>query len=69
MTSKNESPRENLAYARRPDLSKQVTSDRIDEHLAKFLAAGGVVEVLGNTDWAKRAATNAAVKPSKPRAA
>ncbi|HEY4560188.1 MAG TPA: hypothetical protein VIG54_05555 [Lysobacter sp.] len=69
MTSKNDSPRENLAYARRPDLSRQITSDRIDEHMAKFIASGGVVEVLGNTDWNKRQATAAVVKPAKPRTA
>jgi hypothetical protein len=69
MTTRNDSPRENLAYARRPDLSRQITSDRIDEHMAKFLASGGVVEVLGNTDWNKRPAPAAVVKSAKPRPA
>lgn len=42
-------PQSPSPFARRPELGRQLTSDHIDAHLAAFHAAGGVVEVLGNT--------------------
>lgn len=42
------------SHARRPDLSRQLTSERIREHLATFEAGGGKVEVLGTTTVLKR---------------
>jgi len=54
-------------FARRIDVGRQITSERIDEHLAAFRAAGGVVEVLGNTPLHKpwRAAARGAAKPAE----
>lgn len=34
---------------RRADVSRELTREHISEHLAAFRAAGGTVEVLGNT--------------------
>jgi hypothetical protein len=55
------------ASSRRVDFGRQVTSERIDEHLTAFRAAGGVIEVLGNTPIHKpwRAATRGTGKPAE----
>lgn len=37
------------AFARGGDSGRQLTSERLDQHMAAFRAAGGKVEVLGNT--------------------
>lgn len=61
------SPAPPTTFARRLDVGRQITSERIDEHLAAFRAAGGVVEVLGNTPLHKpwRAATRSPAKPAE----
>ncbi len=43
-----------LPYRKTADLSKDVTSERIADHLAAFRAAGGAIEVLGVTPVLKR---------------
>ena len=35
--------------ARKPDASRDLTRERLAEHLAQFQQNGGTVEVLGNT--------------------
>lgn len=42
-------PAATSAFTRRTDLGRQITSERISEHLAAFEASGGIVERLGNT--------------------
>ncbi|MGY3266749.1 MULTISPECIES: hypothetical protein [unclassified Lysobacter] len=54
-----------VPYARRVDLSRQITSEHINEHLAAFEAAGGHVEVLGNTPTRKRKDDAPPVTPSE----
>lgn len=62
-----QAPAHATSLARRTDVGRQITSERIDEHLAAFRAAGGVVEVLGNTPLHKpwRAATRSPAKPTE----
>ena len=43
-----------LPYRKTADLSKDVTSERIADHLEAFRAAGGTIEVLGVTPVLKR---------------
>lgn len=43
-----------LPYRKAADLSKDVTSERIADHLAAFRAAGGTIEVLSVTPVLKR---------------
>ena len=57
-------PTSTTTYARRPDLSRQITSAHIADHVAAFQAAGGTVEVLGVTPVLKRLN-----KPDEPAAA
>ena len=66
-TSLPRSPAPPATFARRTDAGRQITSERIDEHLASFRAAGGVIEVLGNTPLHKpwRAATRSPAKPAE----
>ncbi|GAB6197193.1 hypothetical protein [Lysobacter xanthus] len=54
-------------YTRRPDLSRQITSAHIADHVAAFQAAGGTVEVLGTTPVLKRLKPDAepAAKPAR----
>ncbi len=52
-----------LPYRKTADLSKDVTSERIADHLDAFRAAGGTIEVLGVTPVLKRLG---AVEPVKP---
>lgn len=53
------------AYARRQDVSREITSEHIARHVEAFEASGGTVEVLGNTPMLKRVKTEApsAFKP------
>lgn len=54
-------------FVRRAETGRQITSEHLDAHLEAFRAAGGVVEVLGNTPIHKpwRAATRAPAKPAE----
>jgi hypothetical protein len=47
-------------FNRRADVSRQITSEHISAHMAAFRAAGGTVEVLGNTPMLKN------IKPAEP---
>lgn len=47
-------------FNRRADVSRQITSEHISAHMAAFAAAGGRVEVLGNTPMLKN------LKPDAP---
>ncbi|AXK72133.1 hypothetical protein DWG18_07455 [Lysobacter sp. TY2-98] len=49
MTSKMSQMPSASSSTRRSDVSRDLTREHISEHLAAFRAAGGVVEVLGNT--------------------
>ena len=52
MTAKTRTPSpapNDSAFVRRADVGRQITSERISEHLAAFVASGGIVERLGNT--------------------
>lgn len=56
-------------FNRRPDISREITSERISEHLAAFQAGGGTVEVLGNTPLLKRLQPqDATPEPAAPAA-
>lgn len=42
------------APGRKADTSRELTSERIAQHMDAFRAAGGTVEVLGTTSMLKR---------------
>jgi hypothetical protein len=52
-----------MPYRKQADQSKDVTSERIADHLEAFRAAGGTIEVLGVTPVLKRLAAAEAAKP------
>lgn len=55
---------QSTSTARRNDQSRQLTSEHIADHLAAFRAAGGTVEVLGNTQVLKRLQPAATPEPA-----
>lgn len=50
-------------FRKAADQSKDVTSERIADHLAAFHAAGGTIEVLGVTPVLKRLGDASPAKP------
>lgn len=56
-------------FNRRTDVSRQITSEHISAHMAAFAAAGGRVEVLGNTPMLKNLAPAAPAAAAEPAAA
>lgn len=55
-------------FNRRADVSRQITSEHISAHMAAFAAAGGRVEVLGNTPMLKNLAPAAPAAAAEPAA-
>ncbi|TBR14387.1 MAG: hypothetical protein EPO46_00800 [Lysobacter sp.] len=68
-------PKTHYAPGRKAETPRDLTSDRIAEHLASFRASGGQVEVLGNTRVLKQiepqtaSETIASVPSTPPRPA